>query len=368
MTSPPKWPTDKPAQLYMPLQWKQTTDDAACTIEYDSTRQLIKIVDEEHSIIDIINPMDIIGVDVEIKLFDSRGEVGFRNVPSFTNSPVEGAPTNDCNIFDPVLQDQHHIFSCNKDNDMIAVDSQAAAILNIYSYPKSSTSKSWLGWLYSSSSRKPNPNFHQQQGSNTTGPRQASHYSFPVAPAHDFEALTELVKAIRRVSLLSSEQQQRRKYLIIVNPKSGTGLAPQIWKRTVQPMLEKEAGIDIILKETNYTGHALEMMRDEFDDLLDYDAVVCLGGDGVLHEILQGWQARPDFEQILKKVRLGVLGCGTGNGLAKSLTHAAEVWHLSSVRFCLCVPFELRFCSFKISFSLSLFTIRKITVLLNPLF
>jgi diacylglycerol kinase family enzyme len=89
-------------------------------------------------------------------------------------------------------------------------------------------------------------------------------------------------------------------------------------------MLEKEASIDIVLTETAFPGHAMELMRDNAE-LLTYDAVICMGGDGVLHEMLQGCQARPDFQLLLRSLRLGVVGCGTGNGLAKSLTYAAEV-------------------------------------------
>lgn len=299
------------AKLYMPLQWQQSCY-ATCTIEFDSSRQLLKIVDEERSVIDIINPLDIIGVDAEIKLFDNcdsddNGALGPALCLGNSTTIDEADPT--CGVFDTVPQNP---------NDVIAKDTQGAAVLNIFAYPKSSTSNNswWCSSTQPTNTHIPNPHYTPGKG-----PRRARHYSFPVAPAHDFEALTELIKAIRKVSLLPTH---RRKYLVILNPKSGTGKARTIWSQTAKIMLEKEAAIDVVVEETQYPGHALELLRDN-PNLLTFDAVICVGGDGVLHEMLQGCQARPDFQLLLRSLRLGVIGCGTGNGLAKSLTHAAEV-------------------------------------------
>jgi hypothetical protein len=312
-----QWPRTA-AKLYMPLQWQQSGYET-CTIEFDSSRQLLKIIDEERSVIDVINPMDIIGVDAEVKLFDSSdtkeapgtvlcGENA--TLESNENSPTKDGASLACNAFDVISQKQN--------DQVIAKDTQGAAVLNIYSYPKSpASSNSW--WCSSSEHTKNHvPNPHYTSGK---GPRRARHYSFPVAPTHDFEALTDLIKAVRTVSLLPPN---KRKYLVILNPKSGTGKARTIWSKTVEIMLEKEASIDIVLTETAFPGHAMELMRDNAE-LLTYDAVICMGGDGVLHEMLQGCQARPDFQLLLRSLRLGVVGCGTGNGLAKSLTYAAEV-------------------------------------------
>mmetsp|Transcript_4146 Transcript_4146/g.8778 ORF Transcript_4146/g.8778 Transcript_4146/m.8778 type:complete len:312 (+) Transcript_4146:1-936(+) len=48
-----------------------------------------------------------------------------------------------------------------------------------------------------------------------------------------------------------------------------------------------------------------------------------MGGDGILNEIMQGIRSRPqhDQEQILSSIKFGIVGCGTSNGLAKSILH-----------------------------------------------
>ena len=313
-----QWPTTV-AKLYMPLQWQKSGYET-CTIEFDSSRQLLKIVDQERSVIDVINPMDIIGVDAEIKLFDScdsddKGTLGpalclGNTLPEILGtSPAIDGTDRTCNVFAAIPQSP---------DTVIAKDTQGAAVLNLFTYPKSSTSDNswWCSSTQGAGTHIPNPHYTLGKG-----PRRARHYSFPVAPAHDFEALTDLIKAIRQVSLIPTN---RRKYLVILNPKSGTGKARTNWKTTVQIMLENEAGIDLVVEETRFSGHAMELVRDKVD-LLTYDAVLCLGGDGVLHEMLQGCQARSDYPLVLQTLRLGVVGCGTGNGLAKSLTYAAEV-------------------------------------------
>jgi len=290
------------------MPWKKL-EEKSCTIQYDTMRQLLKVVDSEHSIIHVFNPLDIIGVEVEIKLLYEIGtQTAFCNPTSGNTSPVDRG----CNILDSVNENKD-IFHCQH-NDFIPVDSHATAILNIYTYPKAQKSTSW--WCSAPDSTRPNPHYSTPG----TGPRYAHHYAFPVSPSHDFEGLTELVQSIRTVAKLGP----RKKFLILINPKSGTGAAPEIWKSTVRPMLEQQAGMDCTVVSTEYAQHAKEHMERSVK-LTEYDAVVCLGGDGVLHEVLQGWQTRDDFQEVLKKIKLGVVGCGTGNGLAKSLTHEAEV-------------------------------------------
>jgi hypothetical protein len=318
MTSGSEWPSNE-ARLYLALQWTSTPDDQIVTIRYDADRRLLKVVDAEQSILHVFDPLDIIGVEVEIKLFDSGGvELNnslFRNAITDPSSPVAASCSN---IFDPVSENKHSIFSRSNDEDFIPVDSQATAVLNIYTYPKSVTkSPSSAWWCSSLKGNQPTPTFVKGDG-----PRKARHYSFPVAPAHDFEALTELVHAIRRVAQI--EYERKRKYLVILNPHAGTGQANKVWETTVQPMLEQEAGIDVQLRRTQYSQHATEIIREEAD-LSQYDAIVCMGGDGMIHEMLQGLKLRHDSSEIMQHVKLGILGCGTANGLAKSLTFAAQV-------------------------------------------
>ena len=55
-----------------------------------------------------------------------------------------------------------------------------------------------------------------------------------------------------------------------------------------------------------------------------YNGIIVVGGDGVIHEALQGIRKRPDAEAVLQKLKLGVVGGGSSNGLAKSILHESK--------------------------------------------
>jgi YegS/Rv2252/BmrU family lipid kinase len=96
----------------------------------------------------------------------------------------------------------------------------------------------------------------------------------------------------------------KRLYLI-VNPQGGTrnGLAVL---SEVKPRFES-AGIDIILRETEYAGHAQEIVQGV--DFKDLDALCVIGGDGTMHEIINGMLTRTDKLTL----PLGQIPAGTGN-------------------------------------------------------
>jgi diacylglycerol kinase family enzyme len=91
-------------------------------------------------------------------------------------------------------------------------------------------------------------------------------------------------------------------------------------------MLE-QANIDCTVLETTHARHGQSLFKDtDGDTIRAYDALVLLGGDGIIHEVLNGIRERPDAGQLLRHLPIlpiGIVGCGTSNGLATSLTHAA---------------------------------------------
>jgi sphingosine kinase len=48
-------------------------------------------------------------------------------------------------------------------------------------------------------------------------------------------------------------------------------------------------------------------------DITKYDAVVTVSGDGLIHEIMNGFMKRSDAGNALKKVSIGIIPCGTNN-------------------------------------------------------
>ena len=92
-----------------------------------------------------------------------------------------------------------------------------------------------------------------------------------------------------------------------MNPISGTirksGI-PQISEKT----LDKEY-YEISIAETNNSGHAYEIAKDAKEK--GFYAVVAVGGDGTVNEVAKAI--------VHSDTALGILPCGSGNGLARHL-------------------------------------------------
>ncbi|XP_072952369.1 sphingosine kinase 1-like [Typha angustifolia] len=106
-----------------------------------------------------------------------------------------------------------------------------------------------------------------------------------------------------------------KRLFIIVNPFGGTRRAQRKFQNEVKPLLEA-AGIRFTMQETNHQLHAQEIARSL--DLVECDGIVCVSGDGVLVEVINGLLQREDWETAIK-VPLGIIPAGSGNGMAKSL-------------------------------------------------
>lgn len=102
-----------------------------------------------------------------------------------------------------------------------------------------------------------------------------------------------------------------RSVLYIVNPIAGK-------KGRKQRILSqlKASGADIVY--TEYAGHATELARSSVADV-----VVAVGGDGTLNEVARGLVGT---EKIL-----GLMPCGSGDGLARHLGIRGSFRHMSDV-------------------------------------
>jgi sphingosine kinase len=109
-----------------------------------------------------------------------------------------------------------------------------------------------------------------------------------------------------------------KKLFVFLNPFGGSKSASRIFISDVKPLLD-DANIEFTLQETKYQLHAKEIAITL--DLSKYDGIICVSGDGVLVEVLNGLLERGDWEYAIK-TPLGVVPAGTGNGMAKSLLDA----------------------------------------------
>ena len=96
--------------------------------------------------------------------------------------------------------------------------------------------------------------------------------------------------------------------LVILNPAAGRGRVRREWPRMAQAL--RAAGVGFDLVETKAPGEAVDIAQRA---ALEYDAVIAAGGDGTVHEVVNG---------LLRAgggAALGVLPLGSGDDFVKML-------------------------------------------------
>ncbi len=96
-------------------------------------------------------------------------------------------------------------------------------------------------------------------------------------------------------------------YHIIANPKAGDKKVKRLLKRTLK--LLDDAGVEYVLHETQYKHHATEIVAELTKE--DGMNVIALGGDGTVHDVLNGIRD-------VTKCNFGIIPLGTGNDFAAS--------------------------------------------------
>ena len=105
----------------------------------------------------------------------------------------------------------------------------------------------------------------------------------------------------------------KAKIVFIVNPHSGTQSKTSIPK-TIESRLDT-AKFTYEVRFTEHSGHAVELTRKCVADAVDI--VVAVGGDGTVNEVARSL--------VHTDTALGIIPCGSGNGLARHLRIPMDV-------------------------------------------
>ena len=100
---------------------------------------------------------------------------------------------------------------------------------------------------------------------------------------------------------------EKKKIVFIVNPISGTQN-----KRYILKLLPEKLNSELFdwhIAKTEYAGHATLLAKEYSTQ--DYHAIIAIGGDGTVNEIARSL--------VHTNVALGIIPCGSGNGLARHL-------------------------------------------------
>jgi len=265
--------------------------------------------------------------------------------------------------------------------------SNVTYLLEIYVYERQRMTKTGLlgRWCFpSSSSLLSSSSAAATDTDSTLGYRFPCHRTFWVTAAHAAataaadgsmgihdpttdqlqQDVTNLVRAIQTLARSSTSLSALSlpNFLVMINPFSGTKQALSVYQATVQPMLQ-QANMTYDTFITQYAGHAYQRIcnsqhssekekklhedekdtekvttqqqdpnedvllpnKEYYKDISQYEGIILLGGDGILFEVLQALKHRSDWTCLIRKLKFGIIGCGTCNGLAASLLHARKV-------------------------------------------
>ena len=108
---------------------------------------------------------------------------------------------------------------------------------------------------------------------------------------------------LRTLETMSRKKQK----LFIVNPISGTQDKEAILKE-IEEKIDKDL-FEVTISKTQYAGHAFDIATEAVNNKVDF--VVAIGGDGTINEIGRAL--------IHTETAMGIIPCGSGNGLARHL-------------------------------------------------
>lgn len=115
------------------------------------------------------------------------------------------------------------------------------------------------------------------------------------------------VEARNGLTLRDKTSSMKKQILFIINPISGTRHKQSI-STDIEAYLD-HTRFDYEIKFTEHAGHASEMAREAAQKGIDI--VVAVGGDGTVNEVARSL--------VHSSTALGIIPCGSGNGLARHL-------------------------------------------------
>jgi len=120
---------------------------------------------------------------------------------------------------------------------------------------------------------------------------------------------------IKQSNELHGEQSSNKPYLVIINPKSGSGQAPKIFlQNVIKIWTEAKLYNKIIVTESeNFAYEYVKTLK-----LDDYRGIVVVSGDGVVHQVLNALISRKDWKTAVK-IPVSQIPAGSANGLSSSI-------------------------------------------------
>ncbi|KAD3336958.1 hypothetical protein E3N88_32478 [Mikania micrantha] len=121
-------------------------------------------------------------------------------------------------------------------------------------------------------------------------------------------------------SYLHVKSKHPPRMLVILNPRSGRGRSGKVFHNLVEPIF-KLAGFKLEVVKTTSAGHARNLAFN-VDFSTCPDGIICVGGDGIINEVLNGLLCRDNQKEAIS-IPIGIIPAGSDNSL---------VWTVLGVR------------------------------------
>ncbi|RPD80150.1 hypothetical protein L226DRAFT_590646 [Lentinus tigrinus ALCF2SS1-7] len=129
----------------------------------------------------------------------------------------------------------------------------------------------------------------------------------------DKESAASFTEALMSAAYAGLPRQRRLK--VFVNPKSGPGKAVAQYRKKIEPIFNAaKCKVDVTF--TTHGKHAQEII--EKLPLDQFDAVVVMSGDGLVHEVFNGYAKHAEPAKAFR-IPITPIPTGSGNGLALNL-------------------------------------------------
>lgn len=114
-----------------------------------------------------------------------------------------------------------------------------------------------------------------------------------------------------------------KKVLAVICPKSGSGKAESLFKQAEDAL--KSNGFIFDTLTTTHKNHAKEYIQElDKETLKQYYSILCFSGDGIIHELLNGFYARPDYTEL--DLRIAPFLGGENNSM---ILNSLSNWNLT---------------------------------------
>lgn len=102
------------------------------------------------------------------------------------------------------------------------------------------------------------------------------------------------------------------RWFVIVNPTSGNGSSKRKWPKIKAELESNAFEFDFVF--TEYANHSKEIIQNAIKQ--GFTKLICVGGDGTLHNIINGVQSQKQVNP--STIQIGIIPIGTGNDWIKT--------------------------------------------------